>query len=241
MPPPSVYRQTRYAERYDEEKYGGTFGRYLHDLEVETFQSLMDGSYGRILDVGAGTGKLSIPLGTQSRKIFSVDPSFEMLRVARRKAELEDVPLRPVIGDALHLCFRDEALDCAVSSRVLMHLPDCKQGLAEVCRVAKHMVIVDFPSVASFGGVESVFRRCRRLFKANTASYKVFRVGKIVRELERNNFRVVEVQKQFCLPLAFHRWLDRVQVSKRIEELCRMLGLMRILGSPVVVKAVRER
>lgn len=241
MPQPSVYRQRRYAERYDEEKFGGSFGRYLHDHEVETFLSLMDGVHERVLDVGAGTGKLSIPLGMQSRKIFSVDPSFEMLRVARRKAELKRVTIRPVIGDALHLCFRDAVLDCVVSSRVLMHLPDCRQGLAEVCRVAKHMVIVDFPSVASVGGVESVFRRCRRFFGADTKRYKVFRVRTILRELERNNFRVVEVQKQFCLPLAFHRWLDRVRASKRIEELCKMLGLIRILGSPVVVKAVRER
>ncbi len=238
---PSVYRHTRYAERYDEEKFSGSFGRYLLDHEVETFLSLMDGSYERILDVGAGTGKLSIPLGMQARKIFSVDSSFEMLRVARRKAQLGSVAFRPVIGDALHLCFRDAVLDCVISSRVLMHLSDCRQGLAEVCRVAKHVVVVDFPSVVSFGGVESVFRRCRRLFKAGTESYKVFRVRTIVRELERNNFRVVEVQKQFCLPLAFHRWLDRVQASKRIEDLCKMLGLIRVLGSPVVVKAVRER
>ena len=40
----------------------------------------------------------------------------------------------------------DRSFDLAVSLRVLMHTPDWRQCVAELCRVARRRVIVDFPA-----------------------------------------------------------------------------------------------
>ena len=132
----TLYHKSWYAEEYDNDRFGGSFGQYLQHQEVEIFKSMINGAGGKILDVGAGTGKLSLSFMRQSRQVVSIDASSEMLKLARRKAEKEDMYLRAVICDAQHLCFRDNAFESVVSSRLLMHLADRKQGLAEFCRVA---------------------------------------------------------------------------------------------------------
>ncbi len=237
----SIYQHRSCAEEYDEDRFGGSFGRFLRDREVETFLSMMGKSQGSVLDVGAGTGKLSLPLLLRSRQVFSIDSSVEMIRIACRKADREGVFLRPVICDAHHLCFRDHTLDCVVSSRVLMHLTDWRKALADLSRVSKGMVVVDFPALWSFSGVDSLLKRGMRLIQADTRTYRAFRVSSVVRELEKNNFRIVEMRRQFFLPLAVHRRLENVALSRRIERVCEMLGLVRLLGSPIVLKAVNMR
>lgn len=237
----SIYLQRWYAEEYDKDRFGGEFGRFLQTQEVETFISLLDGSSGDVLDVGAGTGKLSIPLLFQGRRVTSVDLSSEMLRIAREKAEKEGKILNSVISDAQLLCFRDNAFECVISSRMLMHLKDWKKGIAEICRVAEGVVLIDFPSLTSFAGVDFLIKRVKSFFSSATKSYKAFHTGNVVHELERNNFLVIEIKKHFFLPVKFHRWINHPNVSLSIEKLCRWLGLVKFLGSPVTVKAIKQR
>ena len=239
MPSQPIYNDPGYAEAYDADRYGGAFGGYLHDREVEAFLSLMTETSGSVLDVGAGTGKLSLALAYRSCRVVSADKSWEMMRIARRKAERDGRVLLLVICDVQDLCFKEQALDCIVASRVLMHVADWRQAIAELCRVAKRTVISDFPSLRSVSGLESLLKRGGRLVGTGTRAYRAFLSGGIARELQRNSFQVVEVRRQFFLPIAVHRWIDHPGFSRGIESLCRMLGLARCLGSPLIVKATR--
>ena len=78
----SAYNIKDRVQEYDKDRYGGPFGQYLENLEIETFLSMMNPKSETILDLGAGTGKLSIPLVLKSKKVLSVDSSADMLRVA---------------------------------------------------------------------------------------------------------------------------------------------------------------
>lgn len=235
----SIYHQRWYAEEYDEDRFSGAFGRYLHNQEVDTFLSMIDGLHGRVLDVGTGSGKLSLPLMRQSRQVISIDSSSEMIRIAKSKARKQGMMLRPVVCDAHHLCFRDKTFGCLISSRVLMHLGDWEKGLSEFCRVAK-VVVLDFPPVQGFSGLDSLFKRWKSLAVVGTQTYKVFLISSVTRELQRHDFRIVELKRHFFLPIAFHRWLNRPGLSLRIEQLCRLLGLTRLFGAPVTVKAIKN-
>jgi len=234
----SFFRQGSYAANYDKENFGGLFGRHLQELEVETYLSLMNPSHQRVLDVGAGTGKLSLPLLRQSRQVTSVDVSFEMIRLASKNADHERIILTPVVCDARQLCFPDEAFDCLVASRLVMHLTDWRKGLAELCRVAEE-VIVDFPPLISFSGLDSFFKRCRHLFAADVQTYRAFLISHMVSELKKHHFQIVVMKRQFFLPVAFHRRLDKPSASARIERWCAWLGLTRLLGAPVTIKAMK--
>jgi ubiquinone/menaquinone biosynthesis C-methylase UbiE len=91
---------------------------------------LVAGAYGRILDLGCGTGR-NLPLFAADTRPVGLDPSMDALRSARRKAPR--VPL--VRGSAAALPFRDGAFDTVVSGLVFCSVTLPAVGLAEVNRV----------------------------------------------------------------------------------------------------------
>jgi ubiquinone/menaquinone biosynthesis C-methylase UbiE len=230
-----IYQQKEYAEGYDEDRYGGEFGQYLHDLELNTYLSLMDSSYKNILDLGAGTGKLCIPLSSKYESVVAVDFSSEMIKVARRKAEERNTKLNVIVCDAQRLCFKDKTFDCVVSSRMLMHLDDLRKGISELCRVSKRVVIFDFPPLFSFGCLDSFLK----MIWKDSQTYKAFSLGDVKRELGESNFAIVDSRRHFFLPIAFHRWLQSARLSERIENLFGGVGLIALFGAPVTIKAIR--
>lgn len=235
----SVFLQRWYSEEYDQDRFGGTFGQYLHDEEVGIFLSMINGTGGKILDVGTGTGKLSLPLIRQSRLVSSVDSSLEMLRIAEKKAKREGMVLNSVICDAHRLCFRDKAFECVIASRVLMHLQDWRRGLSELCRVAERTVIIDFPPLIGFAGFHSLFKKVKSVFSKDTQLYKVFLVRSVDRALRKHNFRIVELKRGYLLPIALHRKINMPAVSLKIEKLLRIFGFGKVLGTPTTVKAIK--
>jgi SAM-dependent methyltransferase len=86
----------------------------------------------RVLDVGCGTGRFAAALDERaSAKVWAVDPSPEMLDVARRNAP-PDVGFRA--GSAEGLPFKDGWFE-RVTMRLVVHLVDRPQALAEARRV----------------------------------------------------------------------------------------------------------
>ncbi len=234
----SVYLRRSTAEGYEEDRFGGTFGRYLREMEIETYLGMVDGVSGQILDVGVGTGKLSLALLKNTRKVISVDASPEMLRVAKVRAKEQGLRLESTVCDALSLCFPDKRFDCVVSSRVLMHLSDWEKGVSEICRASKGAVILDFPPRMGFAGLGSLLKRCKSLIRPRTTTYNALSVRGVVRTIEKHGFTVVAVERQFLLPVALHRWINRPALSQKLESVCMALGLVRLFGGPVTLKAV---
>ncbi|MGQ9733631.1 MAG: class I SAM-dependent methyltransferase [Candidatus Bipolaricaulia bacterium] len=88
----------------------------------------------RILDIGCGTGRLTIPLQQLTgAEVFGLDLSREMLDQAKRKAGAE--ALHWVLGDAQALPFPGKSFDFAFMCLVLHHLEDKARALAEMARV----------------------------------------------------------------------------------------------------------
>lgn len=95
-------------------------------------QWLTRGARGRVLDVGTGTGR-NLPLFGADVHAVGIDPSFDSLLAARRRAP--GVPLVQASAEALP--FRDGAFDTVVSGLVFCSVPRADVGLAEVKRVLK--------------------------------------------------------------------------------------------------------
>jgi ubiquinone/menaquinone biosynthesis C-methylase UbiE len=90
--------------------------------------SLLDG---RVLDVGCGTGKLVAELARRGADVGGVDPSPEMLAVARRSAP-EGVELELASAEALP---HDEASVDRLVYALVVHLIDRPAAFAEAYRV----------------------------------------------------------------------------------------------------------
>ncbi len=100
----------------------------------------------RILDIGCGTGDLSISIAKRAPKdaeIIGLDYSQPMLDIAKKKAEKAGVGGRVgfISGDAANLPFPDEHFDCVGISFAFRNLTYnntlCHPHLLEVKRVLK--------------------------------------------------------------------------------------------------------
>lgn len=84
-----------------------------------------------MLDVGCGTGALSGALAQRGARVWGVDPSEEMLAVAREATDRR-VGLKP--GRAEELPFKDGWFERTVM-RLVIHLVDRGRALPELSRV----------------------------------------------------------------------------------------------------------
>lgn len=88
-----------------------------------------------VLDVATGTGEAALMIGSlvgPSGRVFGVDVSLPMLRVAQGRVAGESVTIVAMDGQAL--ACRDEAFDAVVCQLGLMFFPDALTGLREFWR-----------------------------------------------------------------------------------------------------------
>jgi len=116
------------AKEYDKKE------SYLNSFEQGNFSSLLTTVRGqKILDVGAGTGRLSLLLARAGASVTALDVSEEMLKVLNRKNK----NIASVIGDAENLPFPDMVFDMVMATFVIVHLKDPGRFFDEARRILK--------------------------------------------------------------------------------------------------------
>ncbi len=91
---------------------------------------------GRVLEVGAGTGK-NLRYYPEGARVIATDLSFGMLARAMEKSGDRRAPVQFVVSDAEDLAFKDGAFDKVVVTCVFCSVPDPVRGLREVRRVLR--------------------------------------------------------------------------------------------------------
>jgi demethylmenaquinone methyltransferase/2-methoxy-6-polyprenyl-1,4-benzoquinol methylase/phosphoethanolamine N-methyltransferase len=114
-------------------------GREIRAITLELAGVKSDDS---VLDVGCGPGRLDVAAKAivgRTGKVFGIDPSPEMIRLARRNAERAGADIDFRVGIAEELPYDNESFDVVMSSLVLHHIAEeGRQGaLDEMFRVLK--------------------------------------------------------------------------------------------------------
>ena len=236
----SVYADAAMAERFDALRFSGPIGRLVADAQEQAIVSFLAPLEGRrILDVGTGTGRAAIALARRGAEVTGVDASQEMLQVADRRAREAGVRVTFVRGDAHDLEFPDRSVDEVVCLRVLMHTPDWRRSLAELCRVADRRVVIDYPSRRSVAVVQSIARRAVSWFAPGVEAYRVMSPRAVSAALKACGFRVTDQHRLFVLPIAFHKKIGSERFTRSIEGALAGAGLLRLFGSPITLVAER--
>ena len=235
-----VYADTGMAESFDGLRFGGPIGRLLADEQgrvITSFLGALDGQ--RVLDVGTGTGRAAIALAAGGASVTGIDASEEMLAVARRRAADAGVSVEFIRGDAHGLSVPDRSYDFVVCLRVLMHTPDWRLSLGELCRVASRGIVFDYPALMSAAALQSAARHVAQFGGAKTEAYRVFSDRSVRGVLGGHGFEVTRSHRQFVLPIALHKRLGSVRMTRGVERAMQRAGLNWLLGSPVTVLAER--
>ena len=235
------YADPSVAEGFDALRFGGPIGRLLLDTQEALLAEALAPIPGRrVLDVGTGTGRAAIGLALRGAVVTGLDASAEMMRVARDRARLAGAAVEFGLADAHALPFAPQSVDASVSLRVIMHAVDWRLCIAELCRVSRWRVVVDFPARRSLAALESRARAFARRMGRKTEAYRVIALSEIIAAFHTNGFDVIIVRRQFVLPIALHKRVGSTTATKAVEGALSRLGLLALFGSPVTVVAERR-
>lgn len=236
----TVYADPETARTFDDRRFGGPIGELVAATQARVLANFVGRIQGRpILDVGTGTGRAALLMARGGAKVVGVDASEEMLTVARQRARDQGTAVTFTAGDAHKLEFANRSFDVAMSLRVIMHTPRWTECVAELCRVADQLVILDYPSARSVAWAQSVTRRLVAGVGGATEPYRVFSDAEIAAALEQCGFRVRSVHRLFVLPIAVHKAIGSPRLTLAVEGWLDRIGLLKRLGSPVTLVAER--
>jgi ubiquinone/menaquinone biosynthesis C-methylase UbiE len=141
LPAQTEGRLIRWASFYDGLVTLMTLGQ-ARRLRALTVENALLQSGENVLDVGCGTGGVTLPAKVRVGKhgvVAGIDPSPEMIAVARRKASRAGLEIDFRVGVIESLPFPDGTFDVVTSSLMMHHLPEHVRvkGLAEIKRVLK--------------------------------------------------------------------------------------------------------
>lgn len=216
-------------------RFAGSSGAWMlavqEHIVLRMMRAFPDAS---ILDVGGGHGQLANPL-TRDGWRLTVLGSDESCRT-RIQSAVDSGLCRFVVGNVIELPFPNNSFDVVLCFRLLTHCERWPELIRELSRVARQAVIVDYPTSQSLNAIAPALFGAKKKFEKNTRVWTLFRHRQVFAEFAQHGFQPVEIRKQFFLPMVLHRMLKFRLLSASLEGLCRVLGLTRWAGTPVIVR-----
>ncbi len=218
-------------------RFAGRTGAWMLRVQERIVRSMIPAPAGRLLDVGGGHGQVAIPLARAGYDV-TVLGSASVCGV-RLAEEVAAGRLKFVVGSVVELPFTSGAFDHLVCLRLLPHSPEWPRLVADLCRVARVSVIVDYPTSQSLNAFSEKLFGLKKRIEGNTRPYTLFRHAEVVDEFQRHGFQCVARQPQFFLPMVLHRTLRCAPLSAGLEWVCSLAGWTRRWGSPVIAHMAR--
>ncbi|MGP1680085.1 MAG: class I SAM-dependent methyltransferase [Burkholderiales bacterium] len=108
----------------------------MRNKEVTRYRSrLVPGAGGVVLEVGIGSG-LNLPFyGPQVERVYAIDPSENLLRMARKRARSVSFPVKFFARSGEAIPIEDNSVDTVVTTFTLCTIADPLAALREMRRV----------------------------------------------------------------------------------------------------------
>jgi 2-polyprenyl-3-methyl-5-hydroxy-6-metoxy-1,4-benzoquinol methylase len=220
------------------QRFAGEIGAWFLQVQEDiTLRMLHPFPAARILDVGGGHGQLAPALVRHgySVTVLGSDESCQQ--------RIQDLITRNLcafkVGNILDLPYTNQEFDIVVSYRLLPHVQAWRQCVAELTRVARQAVLIDYPSIRSVNYIAPLLFKVKRGLEGNTRPYTSFKESELLTVFRNNNFQRADRFPEFFFPMVLHRMMKSRGVSALLERFCRIAGLTAILGSPVILKLIR--
>lgn len=216
---------THGAASYDEDPAHGLMTPLVEDAWLSALSTLCGSAPKDVLDVGAGTGYLSVLLAKLGHRVTSLDLTPAMIEHGKARAQQAGVDVTFKVGDAMALPFEHNEFDMVVSRHLLWTLPEPERAFREWTRVTRP------------GGQVAWFDQLQpqrgKLARAAT------RAGKLVPNRLR---RPGDTTHQYDVELTEHLPFQGLTTTQPIRELLASLGIgdVSCRAMPGVTRAERS-
>jgi ubiquinone/menaquinone biosynthesis C-methylase UbiE len=131
------------------QRFSGKTGEYFLEVQTNiTLKLLEPWPRARVLDIGGGHAQIAVPLVQEGFDV-TVTGSSELCR-ERLDRFLEPGTFKFRCCNMLELPFESNTFDIVLAFRLVSHVNRWRELLAELCRVSREAVIVDYPDLRSF-------------------------------------------------------------------------------------------
>lgn len=219
-------------------RFAGPVGRWMLDRQEKlVLEGLREAGAQSVLDVGGGHGQLAHPLVAAG---FELTVLGSETVCADRIADLVmSGKCRFVVGSVVALPFPDQSFDAVVTVRLLPHCARWNQLIRECARVARRVVMLDYPLKSGLNALAPILFGAKRKLEKNTRTWRNFKHAEVARAFAAAGFVPAGRSGQFFWPMVLHRAMKNVALSSALEWLPDRLGLTRRFGTPVIAKFSR--
>lgn len=223
-----------YAKRFS----GPVGDWFLSVQEHATLRMLAEYPHVRVLDVGGAHGQIAPALLRHGYHV-TVLGSHESSQ-AHIQGLLKTGRCEFRAGNLLALPFPDREFPVVIAYRLLSHVPNWKQFISELTRVAGQAVIIDYASKRSLNAAAPLLFGIKRYLEGDTRPFQRFSQSELANEVRPYGFIPRDRVAQYFFPMAMHRLLGMPHLSSCLEQLARRAGLSERFGSPVILKFIRS-
>lgn len=224
-----------FSTMYEDER-AKPYHVFLDESEIDAARPYCQG--GHVLEVGCGTGLVLERLEQISGKVTGIDLSHGMVAKAGQRG------LAVAQASATDLPFADDTFDCAVSFKVLAHIPPIHETLAECARVVRpggHLVL-EFYNKHSMRHMVKLLKPAQKVATSTTDDQVYTRYDSLaeIRNYLPAGVRIVKSVGIRCLAPTYHFYNAPVvgRVTVGLEKAIQRTPLSRIGGFLVVIAQV---
>jgi SAM-dependent methyltransferase len=220
-------------------RFAGPVGAWFLEVQARTTLALLRRTpNASVLDVGGGHAQLTQAL-VEAGHVVTVLGSDPVCATRLRRWR-EAGTVRFIAGDLIASPWVAGSFDIVLAFRVLPHVARWERLVAELARVARGTIVVDYPTRRSVNALADAFFGWKQRIERDTRPFTVFRDSELKGAFAACGFRPWARQPQFFWPMALHRGLGAAGLSRALERAASLLGLTRTLGSPVILALERQ-
>lgn len=221
-------------------RFAGPVGQWFLDTQtvitLDLLRALPRGA--SVLDVGGGHAQIAPPLILAGYDVTVVGSDSSCER--RLRTWIDQGGCRFDVGDLRALPYPEQSFDAVVCFRLLSHSVSWTALVGELCRVARHSVVLDYPSLRSSNILSERLFKLKQGIELNTRRFMMFTPQQISAAFADHGFTVRSERPQFLIPMVLHRLANSAPLSRVAEVPGRLLGLTRWFGSPIIIRADRH-
>lgn len=218
------------------QRFSGAIGQWFLDVQQDLTQRLLgDTTDLSIIDFGGGHGQ-NAWLGEQAASFTihaSASECFDLI-------DFEQSSIKQSVGGLLESGLANGSADIVMSYRMLAHLEDWQAHIAELCRVTKQAVIIEFPNSKSVNALAENLFSVKKSVEGNTRKFALFTLDQIKVEFAKHGFELTQHNGQYILPMALHRALKVVKLSDFLESIAGLVISKKRLGSPFICRFEKQ-
>lgn len=220
-------------------RFAGPAGRYLLAVQSASVRAELDGlAPGTALDLGGGHGQLVDLLRDGGWKVTVHGTSAECERNLRELHGQRSCEF--LQGSLFELPLPDQSVDLVIAVRLISHVEDWPRLVAEMCRVARRAVVIDYPSKSALNALTPLLFGLKKSLEGNTRTYASFTRDELCEVFQQHGFRYRSETKQFLLPMVAHRAFKGAAPLRWAEDAFRVSRLTALAGSPSILRMDRS-